>query len=82
MKIGSSTRCLGSSYCDGSVTDEIISDCNNNVKLKRWVRGSGRIPASWKTLADVVDSMELKVLAEIIRHTMTLGSFSMTEYRL
>ena len=54
---------------------EIIYDCerkSSRIKLeivKRWIRGSGRMPISWKTLADVVDSMGLKVLAKIVYQT-------------
>ena len=39
----------------------------NNTVLTRWIRGEGRKPTSWATLATVLDECQLSTFADIIR---------------
>ena len=39
----------------------------NQQLLVEWVQGSGKMPVSWKTLVSVLDSAELRSLAQEIR---------------
>ena len=39
----------------------------NTAVLTRWIRGEGRKPISWATLASVLDECQLSTFADIIR---------------
>ena len=39
----------------------------NNTVLTRWIRGEGRKPTSWATLATVLEECQLSTFADIIR---------------
>ena len=62
---------------DGNIMDDIIENCNGNTgKIKRqividWVWGKGKKPITWETLAEVVSTMGLAVLAKDIRKATT-----------
>jgi hypothetical protein len=49
-----------------------------NIKvLKRWIRGEGREPRSWATLAAVLDECNLTALSEEIRSVKSRGVYTM-----
>ena len=64
--------------CNGAVIDAITHkhhhdpDQINHDVLKRWLRGEGRKPVTWKTLADVLRAVKLITLAEEIEAVNTL----------
>ena len=39
----------------------------SNAVLSRWIRGEGREPRSWATLATVLDECQLSTFADVIR---------------
>lgn len=41
----------------------------NTMTLRKWLRGSGRGPVSWATLADVLECIDMARLAFQIRYT-------------
>ena len=43
--------------------DERRTEAINNRVLTRWIRGDGRKPTSWATLATVLEECDLTVLA-------------------
>ena len=47
--------------------DERRAEDINNTVLTRWIRGEGRKPTSWATLATVLDECQLSTFADIIR---------------
>ena len=57
----------------GAKMEAIVDECRENaVKinrrvLSRWIRGEGKKPVSWATLATVLDRCQLKELAKTIR---------------
>jgi DNA polymerase III delta prime subunit len=46
--------------------DEKKTENKNRRVLQRWLKGEGRQPKTWSTLIDVLNEVELKVLAEDI----------------
>ena len=58
---------------EGNVMTKIKDDCRGEaeaIKIKiisKWIRGTGKKPISWETLAGVMESVGLKVLAQDIR---------------
>ena len=46
--------------------DEKKTENKNRRVLRRWLKGEGRQPTTWSTLIDVLNEMNLKVLAEDI----------------
>ena len=62
---------------DGNIMEDIIENCNGKPgRIKRqividWVRGKGKKPITWETLAEVVSKMGLAVLAKDIREATT-----------
>ena len=48
----------------------------NNAILTRWIRGEGRKPTSWATLATVLDECKLTTLADVIRSVKATPSSS------
>ena len=57
----------------GAKMDAIVDECRDNaIKINRkvlskWIRGEGKQPVSWITLATVLDKCRLKKLAKTIR---------------
>ena len=46
---------------DGAIVDQIVSNCQRqssdnivNQIMKKWVRGGGKQPVTWKTLTDTL----------------------------
>ena len=62
---------------DGALVDQIVSDCRHVAYdivgdiLKRWVRGMGRQPVTWRTLVQVLYAISLPQLASCIEHTLS-----------
>ena len=62
---------------DESIVDAIKHDCREAAKitkeiLKRWIRGEGKQPVTWKTLTDTLRVIQLTELASIIDHSLSL----------
>ena len=57
----------------GAKIEAIVKECRENAYeinqkiLSRWIRGEGKKPVSWVTLADELDKCRLKELAKSIR---------------
>ena len=62
---------------DGALLDQISSDCRDKAAdivyeiLKRWIRGAGKQPATWKTLTDTLRAIRLTELATCIETSLT-----------
>ena len=62
---------------DGSIVDQITEYHHHNpVKitkeiLKRWIRGEGKKPVTWKTLTDTLRAIKLSELAISIEESLT-----------
>ena len=58
---------------EGNIMAEIKNNCRGEAKaikkeiIRKWIRGVGKKPISWETLAGVLESMGLVVLAQDIR---------------
>ena len=75
-KIGSDYEDFGTkllSDSEGNIMSEIKNDCKEKAMaikreiIRKWIRGTGKKPISWETLAGVLESMGLTVLAQHIR---------------
>ena len=61
---------------DGSLVDQITSDCHHKSAtitkeiLKRWIRGEGKQPVTWKTLTDALSAIGLTELAKSILESL------------
>ena len=61
----------------GSVVDQISCDCRDKAAdivyeiLKRWIRGKGKQPVTWKTLTDTLRAVGLTELATCIETSLT-----------
>lgn len=44
----------------------------NRDILERWLAGEGKQPATWATLIDVLEDVQLNVLAETIKKNLTI----------
>ena len=61
----------------GALVDQISSDYHYKAAdivyeiLKRWIRGAGKQPATWKTLTDTLRAIELTKLATCIETSLT-----------
>ena len=56
---------------DESIVDAIVHDRRETAKitkeiLKRWIRGMGKQPVTWKTLTDTLQTIRLTELASSI----------------
>ena len=56
---------------NGDVMEEIKDDNNGARRIKRaivkrWLRGKGKEPVSWRTLVEVLESVKLKELVKDI----------------
>ena len=62
---------------DGSIIDQIIDYHHHNPEkitndiLKRWIRGKGKQPVTWKTLMDTLRAIGLTELATCIETSLT-----------
>ena len=65
---------------DGSLVDQIAADCHHKSAetvaeiFKRWLRGKGKQPVTWRTLTDSLKSIGLSSLASSIEHSLTSSS--------
>ena len=62
---------------DQSIVDQIKHDCHDAADItleivKRWIRGEGKQPVTWKTLTDTLRVIQLTELASIIDHSLSL----------
>ncbi|CAI8013679.1 hypothetical protein GBAR_LOCUS8632 [Geodia barretti] len=61
---------------DGSIMPTITFECNRNTTLittellRRWLRGEGKKPVTWRTLTDSLKSIGLSSLASCIEHSL------------
>ena len=60
---------------DGTTVDQITEDCQKAEKitkeiLKRWIRGEGIEPVTWKTLIDALRNIGLTELATSIHDSL------------
>ena len=61
---------------DGALVDQITSDCHHRSAtitkeiLKRWIRGEGKKPVTWKTLTDALTAIRLTELANSILESL------------
>ena len=64
---------------NGVITAAIAQECMGNAYqinqevLMKWLQGKGRHPVSWKTLVDVLKSIELNVLATDIGDSLQVS---------
>ena len=62
---------------DETIVDQIVSNCRGQASdiireiLKRWVRGQGRQPVTWKTLIEVLNIIKLTELASSIQTALS-----------
>ena len=61
---------------DESIVDAIVHDRRETAKitkeiLKRWIRGMGKQPVTWKTLTDTLQTIRLSELASPIVMALT-----------
>ena len=62
---------------DETIVDQIVSNCRGQSSdiireiLKRWVRGQGRQPVTWKTLIEVLKIIKLTELASSIQTALS-----------
>ena len=82
-KVGSKFEDLGIVLLgddDGSLVDQIKEDCHHKSAdivgdiLKRWVRGKGKQPVTWRTLTDCLKTIGLSPLASSIELSLTSPS--------
>ena len=65
---------------DGSVMPTIRSQCQLDADsitmeiMRRWLRGKGKQPVTWRTLTDSLKSIGLSPLASSIEHSLTSSS--------
>ena len=65
---------------DGAVMQTITFECSKNTTLmttevlRRWLRGKGKQPVTWRTLTDSLKSIGLSHLASSIEHSLTSSS--------
>ena len=65
---------------DGSLVDQIKADCHHKSAdivaeiFKRWVRGKGKQPVTWRTLTDCLKTIGLSPLASSIELSLTSPS--------
>ena len=65
---------------DGSLVDQIKISCHHVPAdivgdiLKRWVRGKGKQPVTWRTLTDCLKTIGLSPLASSIELSLTSPS--------
>ena len=61
---------------DGSIVDQITSQYQLNAVnitleiVKRWIRGEGKQPVTWKTLTDALSAIGLTELAKSILESL------------
>ena len=61
---------------DGSIVDQITSEYHWKAEditreiLKRWIRGEGKQPVTWKTLTDALTAIGLTELAKSILESL------------
>ena len=61
---------------DGSIVDQITSEYHWKAEditkeiLKRWIRGEGKQPVTWKTLTDALSAIGLTELAKSILESL------------
>ena len=61
---------------DGSIVDQITSQYQLNAVnitreiVKRWIRGEGKQPVTWKTLTDALTAIGLTELAKSILESL------------
>ena len=61
---------------DGAIVDQIVSNCQRqssdivNQIMKKWVRGGGKQPVTWKTLTDTLKVIGLTKLASDIEQAL------------
>ena len=60
----------------GTITDAIADEHHHNAFkvnyhiLKQWIQGGGKQPVQWSTLIDVLEKIELSVLAKKIKENL------------
>ena len=78
-KVGVNYEMLGTLLLkdnDGSIMPTITFECNRNTTLittevlRRWLRGAGKQPVTWRTLTDSLKSIGLSPLASSIEHSL------------
>ena len=61
---------------DGAIVDQIVSECHHKCSdvvrhiMKKWVRGGGKQPVTWKTLTDTLKDIGLTKLASDIEQAL------------
>ena len=72
-KIGAHYKYLGLILLqdeDGAITEQLESENRGyaaDIKraiIRRWLRGEGKMPVTWRTLIEVLETMKLKLLAQ------------------
>ena len=78
-KIGAQYQNLGCILLqdgDGSILEQLESDNRGQAAdikraiMKRWLRGEGKMPVTWRTLIEVLETMKLKKLAQDMRDAL------------
>jgi pyruvoyl-dependent arginine decarboxylase (PvlArgDC) len=63
---------------DGSIMEAVENEKRENAEkintevFRRWLRGTGKQPLTWKTLASVLEDVNLPQLAALIRNAQSI----------